>query len=231
MMPPITRPMVTAETLTTSDTRAACTTRESWSRPSESAPSGCSAEKPAKRSITLGRLGSGSGSRVAKIAQNTTVTSQATASQKATPFFPPARRNRQRRRARGPLPAGAGMTSRDGSSSTPRPRTRSAASSSGCSAAIANPRVENRVEDVDDEVDDDEGDGDHQGAPLDHDEVSLEDGVNQQPTHPGQGEQRLDDHRPADDGGHLQTDHGHQRERAGSQGVAKQDPRSRDALG
>src|SRR4029453_17410569 len=66
MIPPTTSPMVTATMLTVIDTRAACTTRESWSRPRASAPSGCSAENPAKRSITFGRLGSGGGSRGAE---------------------------------------------------------------------------------------------------------------------------------------------------------------------
>src|SRR5262245_55484376 len=189
--------------LTVSDTRAANTTRDSWSRPSASAPSGCSAENPANRSTTFGWLGSLSGSQWAPKAHTATTTSHPTASQNATPRW--RRRPRAQRGLPGVEPIAGGSRSSDGSSSTPSPTTRSAASSSGCSA-MADPRVEQHVQEVDDDVDHDEGDGDDQRAALHHHQVALEDRVDQQPAHAGQREQGLDDHRPADHGGDLETD-------------------------
>src|SRR5690606_17546981 len=183
--------MVTAVRLTTTETRAACTTRESWSRPRPSAPSGCARLGPSSFDETSGRSGSASGSHSANSALPKTSTSQPTASQKAMPCL-------RRRRPAGRLPGEAVVS--PGSDAAPEAPVDagsgpSTARSSGCSAAMADPRVEQRVEHVDDEVDDDERDGDHQRDALHHQQVALEDRVDEQAPDAGEGEQGLDDDR------------------------------------
>src|SRR3954469_1572679 len=66
-------------------------------------------------------------------------------------------------------------------------------------ASMRDPRVEIRVQDVDGEVHDDVADGDHQRDALDHEQVTDEHCLQEEAADAREGEERLDDHRAADD--------------------------------
>src|SRR5262245_22506381 len=65
--------------------------------------------------------------------------------------------------------------------------------------SVANPRIEDRVEEVDGEVDEDVHGRDDQHHALDDRVVSPQDGVDRQAADPGDGEDALGDDRPADE--------------------------------
>src|SRR5512144_3209681 len=127
--------------------------RDSSSRPRPSVPSQCSTENDARRSSMSMSVGLGSGRTVAKIATANMKIIQPIASQNSVP-------------SRRPLRAGWVTAS-------------SAISSS--SVAMANPGIENGVEQVDDEVHDDEAGTDQQHHSLQDDQVARQDRADQQP--------------------------------------------------
>src|SRR6185312_9023936 len=168
--PPMVRPITGAQRPTTSDIRAPWISRASSSRPSPSVPSQCSTENGARRSSMSMSVGLGSGSTGAKIATTNMKIIQPIASQNSVPSR---------------LPLRAGWL------------TASSATSSS-SVAMANPGVENGVEQVDDEVHDDEAGANQQHHPLQDDEVAREDRADQQAADARQGKNRLDDDSAAD---------------------------------
>src|SRR5262245_38410123 len=149
--------------------RAPYIRRETSSRPSPSVPSQCTAENGARRSSMSMAVGSGSGRTVAKIASAKTKIIQTIAAQNSMP-------------SRLPLRAGRETASPARSSS---------------SVAMADPGVENGVEQVDDEVHDDEARGNQQHHALQDDEVAREDRADQQPADAGKRKDGLDDQRAA----------------------------------
>src|SRR3954454_1617996 len=73
------------------------------------------------------------------------------------------------------------------------------ASASGSCAPIPDPRVEHRVQQVGDEVGEDDDDGEHEDDALHDEDVADVDGLQQRLADARQREDRLDDHRDADE--------------------------------
>src|SRR5437899_13099357 len=163
--PPMVRPITGAQRPTTSDMRAPWISRESSSRPSPSVPSQCAAENGARRSSMSISLGLGSGRKSAKIATANTSTIQPIAAQNSSPSL--------------------------------RPRFAGCAaipsSSVSSSVAMADPGIENGVEQIDDEVPDDEAGGDQKHHALQDDEVARADCTDQKPADSRQRKDCLDD--------------------------------------
>src|SRR5260370_39443321 len=86
-----------------------------------------------------------------------------------------------------------------------RRRGATAASSEASSAAMADPRAEHGIEHVDRETQQHEPHGNEQHDALQADEIARIDGADQQPANAGQGEDRLDDDRPADQPADVDT--------------------------
>src|SRR5882672_10949296 len=183
--PPMTRPITGAQRPTTSDMRAPWISRESSSRPSPSVPSQCAAENAARRSSMSISVGLGSGRKSAKIATANTSTIQPIAAQNSGPSLRP--------RFSG--------------------RAWSSSSSVSSSVAMANPGVEDGIEQIDDEVHDDETGGDQKHHALQDDEVAGADRADQKPADSGQREHRLDNDGAPDQPADINAGDGHQRQR------------------
>src|SRR2546426_5001551 len=158
--------------------------RDSSSRPRPSVPSQCSAENGARFSSMSMSVGLGSGSTGAKTATANMKIIQPIASQNSVP-------------SRRPLRAGWATASPATSSS---------------SVAMANPGIENCVEQVDDEVHDDEARTDQQHDTLQDDEVAREDRADQQPADARESKNRLDDDGAADQPADIDAGNRHQRQ-------------------
>src|SRR5215510_11898849 len=168
IVPPSTSPINDAPTPTVSDIRAPKIRRASVSRPSPSVPSQCSASGARRRPNRSMSLGLWIGSTLANTANASASAIQAMASQKRVP-----------RRLR------PGETL-ETLASVPMSRT-----------AMANPRIEYGVEHVDGKIHQDETDSHEQDNTLQDYEVARIDGPNEQSPDSRQREDRLDDHRPA----------------------------------
>src|SRR4051794_21352673 len=183
--PPMTRPISGAQSPTTSEMRAPWINRASSSRPSPSVPSQCSAETGARRSSMSISVGLGSGRMSARIATAKTRPIQPIAIQNKSP-------SRLGRRA------GVAATSSWSASS---------------SVAMANPRIENGVEQIDDEVHHHEAHGDHQHRSLQDDQIAGVDRTDQKPADSRQRKDRLDDQRAADQSADIDAGDRDQRQR------------------
>src|SRR5262245_20409609 len=111
-------------------------------------------------------------------------------------------------------PSGFRRQNRPTSTSHPalarRDRTRpTVATFSTTDILVPDPGVEQRVDAVEREVDDDDERHDHQVDPLDDGVVALVDGVEEEPSHPGQPEDLFEDDRAAEDLGDLQPEDRH----------------------
>src|SRR2546430_14916022 len=152
--PPNTSPMMGAHSPTTSEIRAPWISRESSSRPSPSVPSQCAAENGARRSSMSISVELGSGRKSARIATANTSTTQPIAAQNSGPSL--------------------------------RPRfkgwARISSSSVSSSVAMADPGVEDGVEQIDDEVHDDEAGGDQKHHALEEDEGARRNRTDQKRT-------------------------------------------------
>src|SRR6478735_3170689 len=85
------------------------------------------------------------------------------------------------------------------------------------------PWVEVAVRDVDERVDDDVDHRDHEHRSLDHDEVAVVGGSDDQAAHPGQREEVLDDDRRADQPAEADAHQGDERERRRTERIAEED--------
>src|SRR5215813_6104994 len=100
-----------------------------------------------------------------------------------------------------------------------------------CSGSgMANPRVEDRVQDVDGEVDQHIENRDHCNIALHGDVLLRSDGLEQREPHTWQLENHLDDDGAADEGADVQARNGQQREARRSKGMAEEDAPIRNAL-
>src|SRR5215831_2168476 len=168
IVPPSTSPMSDAPSPTVNDIRAPKIRRASVSRPSPSVPSQCSVLGARRRPNRSMSLGLWIGSTLANRANPNASAIQAKASQKRVPS----------RLRPGETP--------EVSASAPISRT-----------AMADPRVEYGVEHVDGKIYQDEPGSHEQDNALQDYEVARIDGPNEQSPDPRQRENRLDDHRPA----------------------------------
>src|SRR3954454_4365900 len=177
-----------------------------------SAPNQCAADGPWRATPANVLFGSLSGNQSANTAERTSRPSHTTEAQNRKP----------RRRLRNCTSSSVAVGSR---------KLAAAWCCSKSSTDIAHPWVQCGIQDVDDEVDEDESHGnDHRDA-LDHEEVLLEDGGDEGGTETWQREDGLDDERPSDQRGAVQSEDGEQRERRRSQRVTEQDPPVGHALG
>src|SRR5882672_1290641 len=195
--PPMTRPITGAQRPTTSDMRAPWISRESSSRPSPSVPSQCAAENGARRSSMSISVGLGSGRKSAKIATANTSTIHPMAAQNSGPSL--------------------------------RPRftgwARISSSSASSSVAMADPGVEDGVEQIDDEVHDHEARGDQKHHALQNDEIARRNRADQEPADSRQREDCLDNDSAADQPADIDSGDCHQCERRRLQRMHKQDAR------
>src|SRR4051812_7282114 len=151
--PPMVSPMIGARIPTTSDMREPWISRDSSSRPSPSVPSQCANENGARRSSMSMSVGLGSGSTSARIATANTNIIQPIAIQNSGP-------------SRRPRRAGKAVTSSLMVSS---------------SVAMADPGIENGVQQVDNEIYQHEAGGHQQHHALQDDEVAGVDRADQKP--------------------------------------------------
>src|SRR6185437_732513 len=168
--PPNTRPITGAHRPTVSEIRAPWISRESSSRPSVSVPSQCAAENGARRASISMSVGLGSGSTPASAAAASTSRVQPAAIQNSVP----SRRVRL-----------TGLTTM-------------ASSISSSSVAMADPGIENGVEQIDHEIHQHVAASHEQHHALQDDEVAGVDRAQQQPADAGQREHGFDDHGAAD---------------------------------
>src|SRR5262245_45073169 len=168
IVPPSTSPMSDAPSPTVSDIRAPKIRRASVSRPSPSVPSQCSVLGARRRPNRSMSLGLWIGSTLANTANANASAIQAEASQKRMPSR---------------LRPGEILET---SASVPMSRT-----------AMANPRIEYGVEHVDGKIHQDEPDSHEQDNTLQDYEIARIDSPNEQSPDSWQGEDLLDDHRPA----------------------------------
>src|SRR5829696_1882934 len=99
------------------------------------------------------------------------------------------------------------------------------------SADMANPWIEDGVQEVDEEVHQDEAQRDDDDDTLHDEEVLLEDRRADDPAETGQREDLLDHERPTDQRGDAQAEDGQERERRRPQRMAPQDAPVGHALG
>ena len=191
------------------DARAPQISRESSSRPSSSVPSRCFDDECASsalKSVAPAPYGASSGAKIAVSTKTRTMTRPATAIGR--------RRNRlrssMRRRARGVH--------------------RSATRVDGAHARApgdADPRIQQRVDDVDREIDDHvAGRGDEHDA-LDQRVVALVDGLDRERAEAGDPEDRLRDDDAGDQRAELQADHSRDGDQAVAQRVPPRSPSAR----
>src|SRR5882757_11107002 len=193
--PPTVSPMTGAQRPTISDIRAPWIRRANSSRPSPSVPSQCAAENGARRSSMSISVGLGSGRKSAKIATANTSTTQPIAAQNSGP-------------SRRPRFAGCAWIP---------------SSSVSSSVAMADPGVENGVEQIDDEVHDDEACGDQQHYALQDDEIARADRADQKPADSREGEHCFNDNSAADQAADIDAGDRHQRQRRRLQRMHEQD--------
>src|SRR5699024_9090712 len=194
--------MITPPTPTTSDTRAPERSPPRMSRPWESVPRGNSENSSGAwldglRRASEGSRASASGNQSTTIAPRITTPSHANASTVPSPEI---RGRRNRRRAGAAVGAGAGARS-----------------------ATANPRVDERVGDVHEHVDDDVEDGDDDDAADHHRQVVVLHTLHDHAAHPGEVEQPLHHHGPADEAPEADAGEGDDRDRGGPERLGHQD--------
>src|SRR5918994_3037750 len=97
-------------------------------------------------------------------------------------------------------------------------------------SGMADPWVDDGVEDVHREVHDDIDDGDDRHEALQCHVLALEDGLPEEVAHPRDAEEHLDDDSAGDQRADVEAGDGEQGERRWPQGVAPQDPPVGDAL-
>src|SRR5262245_8344843 len=97
-------------------------------------------------------------------------------------------------------------------------------------ASVPDPGIEEGVERVDGEVHDDHDRDDEQVDALDHGIVALVDGVEEESTHAGQAEDRLEDHGASENLGHLDAEHGDHRNESILQAVLEDHATLADSL-
>src|SRR5450631_4684170 len=162
--PPIVIPITGAQRPTMSEIRAPWISRASSSRPRPSVPSQCNADGMARRSSMSISVGL-KGNRPPNAAAAKTKPIQAIAAQNSGPGW----------RLR---PIGATATS------SSRPSS---------SVAMADPGIEDGVEQVDNEVHQHEAGGDEQHHPLQNDQIPCVDRADQKPADPRQCKNRFHD--------------------------------------
>src|SRR5215213_10456846 len=169
--------------------------RDNSSRPSPSVPSQCSPEGGIRRSSMSMSVGLGSGNAPAKAARRRMNMVQTAAAQNSGP--------NRRARLTGVIATSSLMLS--------------------SSVAMTYPWVKHRVEHVDNEVHQHETTGDEQHHPLENNEVPGVDCPDEQPTEARQCENRLDNHRAANQAADVDAGDGDEGQRGRLQRVNKQD--------
>src|SRR5699024_7027344 len=101
----------------------------------------------------------------------------------------------------------------------------------GARSATANPRVDERVGDVHEHVDDDVEDGDDDDAADHHRQVVVLHTLHDHAAHPGEVEQPLHHHGPADEAPEADAGEGDDRDRGGPERLGHQDVPGGHALG
>ena len=96
--------------------------------------------------------------------------------------------------------------------------------------SVLHARVEPRVADVGEQVEEDDQERDQHHVAHQQREVELAQRVDEQPAHPGPGEDRLGDDRAGDQTGQRERDDGDQRDQRVLQTVLEDDRGARDAL-
>src|SRR5215207_8902087 len=87
--------------------------------------------------------------------------------------------------------------------------------------AIANPWIEEGVDDIDKQVGHDEDDGDEQDYPLHDGVVPVKDGADKNPPDAADREDRLHDHGAAQQEGELDANDGHHRDQRVAHGMTQ----------
>src|ERR1700735_1219406 len=110
-------------------------------------------------------------------------------------------------------------------------RTAAASSPTGpvsaTSAAMADPGIDDSIDEIDDQIDEDDDGGDEQNAALKRWIVAPADGINQPMTDARPREDRFRQHRPSHQARNREADHRHHRQKRIAQGVNADDPRGR----
>src|ERR1700722_18432496 len=103
--------------------------------------------------------------------------------------------------------------------------------SAATSAAMADPGIDDSVDEIDDQIDQDDDGGDEQNAALQRWIIAPANGVDEPMADPRPGEDRLRQHRPSHQAGNREADDRHHRQEGVAQGVNADDPGGRQPLG
>src|SRR3984957_7950978 len=95
------------------------------------------------------------------------------------------------------------------------------------SAAMADPGIDDSIDEIDDQIDQDDDGGDEQNAALERWIIAPADGINQPMTDARPREDRFRQHRPGHQARNREADHRRHRQKRIAQGVNADDPRGR----
>src|SRR6204780_3630406 len=103
--------------------------------------------------------------------------------------------------------------------------------SAATSAAMADPGIDDSVDEIDDQIDEDDDSGDQQNTPLQRRIIAPADGIDESVADPWPGEDRLRQHRPCHQTGNREADDRHHRKKRIAQGVNADDAGRGQPLG
>src|SRR6185312_8857289 len=217
---PATNDTPITETPMKSDTRAPKMRRDSMSCPSPSVPSGKRQEPPASqtggvrtasRNCSIGEWGATKLAVSAKRTMNTKTARPMTA-----PLFS---RN-----------AAQNATNGEGWARMAAASSPIGGVSAATSAGMANPGVDDAIDEIDDEIDQDDHSGDEQDAALERRIVAPADRLDEPMADPWPGEDGLGQHRSGHQARNREADHSHHRQERIAQGMNADDPRRLEPL-